>query len=233
MHSYRIFYEIHYSLFIIIVLEIELQGEQLILDSEKAIYWVRHKALLLADLHLGKAEHFRREGLPVPMAIRTKNLNRIDALLKKYKPERVLFLGDLFHSLHNHSWTIFCDFLKQRDHISFELVIGNHDILTEADYQEAGLILNEEPYLQAPFILSHHPQEEILEGYYNLYGHIHPCVYLEGLGKQYMRVPCFHFGEYHGVLPAFGEFTGMAKMNTQDGDRVYIAVEDIVKEVFF
>jgi len=33
------------------------------------------------------------------------------------------------------------------------------------------------------------------------------------------------------VLPAFGEFTGMAKMETVDGDRVYIAIEEIVKEV--
>jgi len=213
------------------VLEINLQGEALILDPDKAIYWPRRKTLLLADLHLGKAEHFRREGLPVPMAIRTKNLNRIASLLKKYNPKRVLFLGDLFHSWHNHSWTIFCDFLKERSHISFELVIGNHDILSESDYQKAGLILHEEPYLQPPFILSHHPQEEILKGYYNLFGHIHPCVYLEGLGKQYMRVPCFHFGKYHGVLPAFGEFTGMAKMETVDGDRVYIAIEEIVKEV--
>jgi len=215
------------------MLEIELQSEQLILDPEKAIYWPRRKVLLLADLHLGKAEHFRREGLPVPMAIRTRNLERIAGLLKKYNPERVLFLGDLFHSLHNHSWTVFCDFLKPRKNISFELVIGNHDVLTDADYQQAGLILHEEPYLQFPFILSHHPQEEMLEGYYNLYGHIHPCVYLAGSGKQYMRLPCFHFGAYHGVLPAFGEFTGMAKMETLDGDRVYIAVEDVVKEVSF
>ncbi len=213
------------------MLEIKLQGEVLQLDPEKAIYWPGQKALFLADLHLGKAEHFRREGLPVPMAIRTKNLERIAGLLEKYQPERVLFLGDLFHSLHNQSWTVFCNFLKKRPEISFELVIGNHDILTDADYQEAGLVLHEEPYLMSPFILSHHPQEEILEGHYNLYGHIHPCVYLQGPGKQYLRVPCFHFGKYHGVLPAFGEFTGMARMETLDGDQVYIAIEDIVKKV--
>ncbi len=222
------------------MLKTELQGEQLILDAEKAIYWPRRKVLLLADLHLGKAEHFRREGLPVPMAIRTKNLKRLNGLLKKYTPERVIFLGDLFHSLHNESWTVFCDFLKKRPAISFELVIGNHDILSEPDYSAAGLTLHDEPYLQAPFILSHHPQEEILEGYYNLYGHIHPCVYLQGLGKQYMRVACFHFGKYHGVLPAFGEFTGMAKMETVEGDRVFIVVAPqlatetgIVKQVSF
>lgn len=86
-------------------------------------------------------------------------------------------------------------------------------------------------YLQNPFILSHYLQEEILDGYYNLYDYVHPFVYLQSLGKQYMRVPYFHFEKYHGVLPAFGALTGMAKMETVVGDRVFIVVEKLIKQV--
>ena len=213
-------------------MEIILQEEKLILDAEKAIYWPRRKTLLLADLHLGKAEHFRKEGIPVPMAIRTKNLQRMDFLIAKYQPESVLFLGDLFHSVYNDSWKVFVDFLKKHRDISFELVVGNHDILSSEHYETAGLKLHQEPYFLQPFFLSHHPYDEVVEGCYNLFGHIHPCVFLHGRGRQIMRLPCFHFGHFHGVLPAFGEFTGMAKMETTEGDRVFIAVEDTVMQVY-
>jgi len=212
-------------------MKIELQYEQLILDAEKAIYWPRRQVLLLADLHLGKAEHFRKEGIPVPMAVQTKNLERITFLLKKHTPKRVLFLGDLFHSIYNSSWIIFTDFLKEYPQISFELILGNHDILDKDAYEKGGLILHQEPYKLSPFLLSHYPYDEIIDGFYNLYGHIHPCVFLHGKGKQIMRLPCFHFSEFHGVLPAFGEFTGMAKMETHEGDRVFVVVENVVLQV--
>jgi DNA ligase-associated metallophosphoesterase len=213
-------------------LTINLQHEELILDAQKAIFWARRKTLLLADLHLGKAEHFRKEGIPVPMAIRVKNLKRIADLIKKYQPDTVIFLGDLFHSFYNNSWQVFSDFLKKYPKISFELVLGNHDILAEEHYETAALVLHQEPYFLAPFLLSHHPHDEVIDGFYNLYGHLHPCVFLHGKGKQIMRLPCFHFSEYHGVLPAFGEFTGMAKMETNEGDRVFITVENEVMQVY-
>ena len=49
------------------IYKIELFGEKLDLLPQKAIYYPQHKTLLAADLHLGKAGHFRNAGIAVPV----------------------------------------------------------------------------------------------------------------------------------------------------------------------
>ena len=63
--------------------------------------------LLLADLHLGKGAHFRREGIPVPTNMISKDLRKLETLIDLFQPGRVVFLGDLFHSVYNPEWEIF------------------------------------------------------------------------------------------------------------------------------
>ena len=41
-------------------------GESLVLLGERALYWPTRQALLIADLHLGKADVFRRAGIALP-----------------------------------------------------------------------------------------------------------------------------------------------------------------------
>jgi hypothetical protein len=62
-------------------------------------------------------------------------------------------------------------------------------------------------------------------GAYVLAGHWHPCVRVEGRALDRLRLPCFWFGEAVGVLPAFGEFTGMHPIRRTEGDRVYAVAE--------
>ena len=80
-----------------------------------------------------------------------------------------------------------------------------------------------------PFSLTHHPESDL--AHYNLCGHIHPCYKLRGKGRQYLRLPCFYFGTSMGILPAFGSFTGMHPVETQDGDRVYLLAEGQIIQV--
>jgi uncharacterized protein len=60
---------------------------------------------------------------------------------------------------------------------------------------------------------------------------VHPAVTLTGIGRQHSRLPCFWFGKTIGVLPAFGEFTGVAEADVQVGDQVFVVAEDAVLEV--
>ena len=46
--------------------EISLAGEAVRLLPERAIYWERERALVVADLHWGKAATFRAAGVPLP-----------------------------------------------------------------------------------------------------------------------------------------------------------------------
>ncbi len=213
------------------MLQIDLHNQHLVLHPLKAAYWQEAHMLLLADLHLGKASHFRREGIPVPSSVSQQNWDKLLSLLMDFSPRRVLFLGDLFHSEYNAEWEDFCDLLRQFSGVQFELVPGNHDILPVKAYERAGLLIREEAYVEGPFLFTHHPLEEASPAGYNLAGHVHPGVFLRGRGRQGKKVPCFFFGEYGGILPAFGAFTGSAILLARNGDRVFVVAGEEVLEV--
>ena len=48
------------------MLEIELEGEKIALLPERALYWPAQHTLIVADLHWGKAGHFRKNGIAIP-----------------------------------------------------------------------------------------------------------------------------------------------------------------------
>ncbi|MEL6667666.1 MAG: ligase-associated DNA damage response endonuclease PdeM [Bacteroidota bacterium] len=212
-----------------------LQGEELILHPYRAIYWPKERALLLSDLHLGKGAHFRRSGIAVPEATGSGNFWRLNQLLLEFQPERILFLGDLFHSDYNHVWEQFVDFIAEHSDISFELIPGNHDILGQKRYEAAGLLLQEEILELGPFWLTHHPMEEdqLPIDKYIIAGHVHPCVRMSNTGgkRGSIRLPAFWFGTRQGLLPAFGEFTGGYTVQVGKKDRVFVLVEGEVLAV--
>ena len=47
-------------------LHVALAGEPVVLHADRALYWPRGGSLLIADLHLGKGDAFRRAGVAVP-----------------------------------------------------------------------------------------------------------------------------------------------------------------------
>ena len=210
-----------------------LRGQEFILHPFKGMLWKETETLFVADLHLGKTTHFRKAGIPVPKEVQQSNFDKFTSLLLDLNPKRVLILGDLFHSECNTAWEDFTFITKQFSDITFELVVGNHDIMDETQYAYAKMVIHPEPYVQEPFVLTHHPMEadDISEDLFNLCGHIHPAVYLRGVAKQGMKLPCFHFTEKQGVLPAFGEFTGTAIMKTKRKDQVFVVSNDKVIEM--
>lgn len=184
----------------------------------------------MADLHLGKVNHFRKVGIPVPAMANQQNLEHIQVLLQITKPCRVILVGDLFHSHYNEAWEEFGTFVKYYPSVSFELVLGNHDILSEHQYKRKGIVLYQE--LQVGNVLfTHHPLEEVSSAVYNLAGHIHPGIHLHGKGKQSITLPCFYFGKQGGILPAFGTFTGLARVKPKQGDKVFAILPDKVVKV--
>lgn len=206
---------------------IELRGETLHLLPEKAIYWKAKGLLLIADLHLGKSAHFRKNGIAVPAKAENKNWELLTKLFQKVKPKRVNFLGDLFHSVHNKEWEVFENLINEFPDIQFELTIGNHDILSPELYHKLNLKLFE-TLIEGPFIFTHEPIEKESE-YYNLAGHIHPGVKLKGKGNQKHRLACFHFGKNKGLLPAFGSFTGLYTIQVKKEDQIFVvAGEEVI-----
>lgn len=206
--------------------EVELKGEKIYLLPEKALYWPAKEMLLIADLHLGKVTHFRNNGIAIPKNATNKNWKQLHQLLRLHQPRRVCFLGDLFHSTHNKEWSVFGELIKSYESIQFELIMGNHDILSKHDYNDLGFHVHPKNLIEEPFILSHEPLKN--SGLYNLAGHIHPGVKLTAKGKQNYKAPCFYLGEKNGLLPAFGNFTGLAIIPVKKNDLVYIIADEQV-----
>jgi uncharacterized protein len=203
-------------------------GQELTLLCEKAIFWHNQQTLLVSDLHLGKSGHFRGAGLAVPQTDE-HDLAVLATLLQIWQPRRLLFLGDLFHSKLNVEWQQFANWRKQYPDLHVVLAKGNHDILPWGLYKDANILVVE-ILVETPFVFTHIPLAAPLPDLYNFCGHLHPAVQITGKGKQKLTFPCFFFGKNIGFLPAFGSFTGLAKLQVADSDEVYMIVgKELIK----
>lgn len=203
------------------------QDQHLWLSPERALFWEEEKALVLSDLHLGKSGHFRKSGIAIPQQVNKNDMQRLMQLIQYFQPRSVIVVGDMFHSRSNKELDLFLKWRKDFPDLSFHLVKGNHDILADEWYREAGLDLHAERLELPPFRFIHEENETDYQGpHYTLSGHIHPGVLLRGTGKQSLRFPCFYFGSKQCILPAFGGFTGLAIVNPTADDRVFAIVED-------
>lgn len=211
-------------------MDVAILEEQFSLYPQKAIFWISQQTLLLSDLHLGKINHFRRAGIPVPAKANDHNLESLIDLIAACKPKRIICLGDLFHSHYNAEWEAFGEVVKHFSSIAFELVQGNHDIMGKYQYSRKGIRVHDSLQI-GKFLLTHHPLETVPEGMYNIAGHIHPGVSLRGRGRQAITLPCFYFSAKQALLPAFGKFTGLAKIAPAKEDKVFVVAEDKVMAI--
>lgn len=213
---------------------INLKHQRLWLLPHKAIYWQKKKTLLIADLHIGKSGHFRRNGIPVPGKVNKTNFNILNHIIESLDLKHIIFLGDLFHSQVNKEWEQFKKWRQEHPGIEVSLVIGNHDILPKNLYHASHIsVFNR---LKVPPFQFVHDVEKIdakpeNSSLYLLGGHVHPALKLKGRGRQNMKFPCFYFGKSAGLLPAFGKFTGTAIIQPQKNDRTYVIVDNYILPV--
>jgi DNA ligase-associated metallophosphoesterase len=197
-------------------------GEPVVLLPERALWWPAQRALLLADLHLGKAATFRAAGQPVPAGTTQRNLARLDGLIAQHQPAQLIVLGDFLHARQARTPTLLAALADWRDRhadLSITLVRGNHDSHAGDPPAELGIAIVDEPYLLGPFACCHHPQTHAT--HYVLAGHVHPVFTLMGPGRDRLRLPCFVAEPGQAVLPAFGEFTGGWRVDAAPGRRLY------------
>lgn len=198
--------------------QLEIGHQKFVLHYSGAAYWENQKILLIADVHLGKVMHFRKNGIAVPEAALTKNFEELKNVLTFFEPEKVFFLGDLFHSGQNSEWALFEDWCgKCKAQIT--LIAGNHDIIQQKHYDRIGVFVVNEIIME-DFLLTHIPCER--PGYFIISGHVHPGIKLKGTGRQFLNLPCFLKTNKQFILPAFGAFTGKHILYPREEDVVYI-----------
>jgi DNA ligase-associated metallophosphoesterase len=209
-----------------------VRGEELHLLRERAVYWPRRATLLVADPHFGKAAAFRSAGVPVPAGTTAGTLARIDAALARTSATRLVFLGDFLHAREGRSVATLDALGAWRGtHAAVDvlLVRGNHDRRAGDPPPALHIRCVDAPLVDPPFAFVHHPGE--VPDAYALAGHIHPSVTMVGRGRQRTRLPCFWFGAKWAVLPALGEFTGLANVEPVAGDELFVVAGESVHAV--
>ncbi|MFM7676440.1 MAG: ligase-associated DNA damage response endonuclease PdeM [Synechococcus sp.] len=177
---------------------------RLVFLPEKAVWDPQQELLLLADLHLGKAETFQAHGIPLPSDGDAGTLNALLALAHHWRPRRVVVLGDLIHARVGITAELRQKLraLPELLGCPLQLIGGNHE---RGSWLEG---LPQEPSQAAGGLwLSHEP--EPCEGRLNLCGHLHPVALLGGAGDR-LRLPCFAYDGWAErlALPSFGQLTG-------------------------
>lgn len=204
-----------------------IKNESMHLLADRAIYWPAEATLMISDPHFGKASSFRQSGIPVPHGTTPTDLARLTALLVQTGARRLIVLGDFFHhhtGQCDRTMALLADWRTAHASLAIEVVIGNHDRHSAPPPRGWNIAIEQKPVERGPFLLCHEPCRH--EALYVLSGHIHPAIRVNDPATGHgLTVPCFYFGQHHAMLPAFGSFTGTARVKPEPGDTVFALVD--------
>ena len=206
-------------------LPVLLAGVAAWLLPQRAVWLPARRALLVADVHLGKAASFRALGVPVPGGTTRATLGRIDALVRALAPDALVVLGDLLHGPAVQQAAAVDALARWRaGHAAIDVVLvrGNHDDRAGDPPAACGIRAVDAPWRIGPLALCHAPDDRAASetgaaagngareaAAHVLCGHLHPVVRLRTRADA-LRLPCFWLRPDCTVLPAFGDFTGGA-----------------------
>lgn len=216
-------------------LTITLQDEPSVLMPERAMHLPDRGTLLVADLHLGKAETYRSLGVPMPEGIAEESLERLEIAILRARPERVVVLGDLVHCEEGMEDPIIDLMTRWRRRVSLpmSLVGGNHDanvsiprswrIEDDGDSRTVG-----------PFLLRHEPRSQQHQSRpdepFVIAGHLHP-VLSAGSGARRVLAHAFVVDPHQAILPAFTPFARGARVAPNERRRVHVIADGTVASV--
>ncbi|MCQ8895259.1 ligase-associated DNA damage response endonuclease PdeM [Limnobacter humi] len=206
-------------------LSISTPAGDVVLSRLRSVYVPAYQALLVADVHLGKAATFRSLGVPVPAGTTSGNLQNLSEAVAQFNPQHVYILGDLFHAKAALNPALLAEFQQWRSaHATLELhlIVGNHDSKAGMPPAMLNIQLHAEPHALGGFALCHHPQAAA--GSFSIAGHVHPVCRIQGKGRDTARLPCFVQTANSLLMPAFGEFTGGHVVQVTPGQQLVVVV---------
>lgn len=214
-------------------LNIELAGHSFELLSQGGMFWPKHSALLVADLHLGKDATFRHFGIGVPPGSTRGTLDAVSSMLNSTGAQELFVLGDLCHARSSLSQTTRDEFERFQDahaNVAFHLVEGNHD--RSAGRLPANWRMND---LGTVFhidgvTLAHEPADCPRGSALLITGHLHPAWRIRHGGESTGKLSCYWHGHASRclVMPACGHFTGTAMITPKARDGVWVIADDQV-----
>jgi DNA ligase-associated metallophosphoesterase len=189
---------------------IHVAGERLMLDPAGVLHWPARRTLVVADLHLEKGSAFAAAGRLLPPYDTRETLARLALLLRRWRPARVIALGDSFHDRGGAARLPPAEaeaLVRMLAGAEMLWVLGNHD--PEPPVGLPGIAAEE--FRDGPLVFRHQarpaasrfasaPGAEIS-------GHFHPKATMQTRAGGITR-PCFVADARRVLLPAFGAYTG-------------------------
>lgn len=182
---------------------VHVAGERLMLDPAGVLHWPARRLLCVADLHLEKGSAFAARGRLLPPYDTRETLQRLFPLLRRYRPQRAVFLGDSFHDdggVARMGATERAALVQALAGMEAVWVAGNHDPAPPEGLP--GLAVAE--WQDGPLVFRHVPQARAAG---EVAGHLHPKAMAPTRAGGVVR-PCFVSDGRRVLLPAFGAFTG-------------------------
>lgn len=200
---------------VIEALPLQFAGQALQVLGDRALYWPAEQLLVIADLHLGKGDAFRAQGIAVPSGGTARDLARLDTLLRQTDAQGLLILGDVLHGGPTHTrwredWSVFRQHWPQ---LEVSAVIGNHDRALHG--LELQIRLLDSVWHRHGIAFCHDVERQQAPA---IGGHVHPVLRIRG---ETRRVPVFWCRQRRLVLPAFSAFTGGYRVQPQRGDLLF------------
>lgn len=177
--------------------------------------WLKkEKTLVVSDFHLGYEEMLKEKGILVPRFQLKDVLERLEKILKRVKPEKIVINGDLKHEFGNVLNQEWRDVLRLMDFLQENcrkliLVKGNHDIFLEPIARKRGIKLVED-YLVGNIFICHGDKIKSTSAKTIIIGHEHPAIVLKDNEKK-EKYECFLKGKWKNkdliVTPSFNHLT--------------------------
>lgn len=183
----------------------KLNGAILEPHQSGALYWPAEQTLIVADLHLEKAASIAAGGQFLPPYDSIETLNQLDRVIDKFRPRRLIALGDSFHDRFV-AHRLHPDLLTRLQALSASLqltwVTGNHD--PEVPACLGGTAAEDIDLGPLHF---RHEASPLFGQVGEVSGHFHPKASTLVKGRRYTK-PVFVADSQRLILPAFGVFTG-------------------------
>ncbi len=182
---------------------IHMGGERIMLDPAGFAAWPAQRLLAVADLHLEKGSAFAARGQLLPPYDTRETLEALGLALRRWKPARLVLLGDSFHDARGASRLSPGDaalLARLVQGIELVWVLGNHDPVAPEGLP--GVAAAE--WRLGPLVFRHIAQPGAVA---ELSGHFHPRATMPTRCGGVTR-PCFLFDGRKLLLPAFGAYTG-------------------------
>lgn len=183
---------------------LDFAGHAFHLLADRALYWPRHGALIVADLHLEKASWFAALGQPLPPYDSHDTLDRLARLATSTGARAIWCLGDSFHdrdAARRIAPAVAARLAEQARKTDLLWIAGNHDGLSGGAW--GGKVADE---LDVDGIILRH-QCVSGETRPEISGHFHPKLRVTIKGRSVAR-PCFAGDHERLIVPAFGSLAG-------------------------